>query len=57
MYEVPSRGDLRRVVIRPEMVEKGGKSVMGLQPPAAASPERKVEPAPKAQTEPRRESA
>jgi ATP-dependent Clp protease ATP-binding subunit ClpX len=51
MYDLPSRKELRRVAILPEMVDKGGASVLPLQPPQPAVPEQAPEPAP------RRESA
>jgi ATP-dependent Clp protease ATP-binding subunit ClpX len=55
-YELPARKDIRRVVITAEMVEKGGPSVLPLQPPQkdSGSPPRSATNPP---TEPRRESA
>jgi ATP-dependent Clp protease ATP-binding subunit ClpX len=39
MFELPSRKDLTRVVITPEIVEKGGMSVLSLQPGAPKTKE------------------
>jgi len=45
MFELPSRKDLPRVLVTPEMVEKGGLSVLALQPGA---PKPQQAPAPSA---------
>jgi len=45
MFELPSRKDIPRVVVTPEMVEKGGLSVLALQPGA---PKPQQAPAPSA---------